>query len=220
MPKSLTESKREVAIEIYNRLISLYGKSQCPLDFDDDPFRLLIAVMLSAQTTDKAVNKVTPNLWKAYPTAFDLSMANVVDVEKIISSIGLFHVKANRCVDIADAIVNKYGGEVPCDFKELQTLPGVGRKTANIVMNEGFLKPCGIAVDTHVFRIAKMLSLVDRDLKDPNKVEDELKKIFPKECWGQINRIFVLFGREICIANRPKCNICPLAYLCPHEISL
>jgi endonuclease III len=109
---------------------------------------------------------------------------------------------------------------VPRDFKELQKLPGVGRKTANIVMNEGFGCPCGIAVDTHVNRIAHMLCLVPRDLKDPNKVEAELLKIYPKKYWGKINHQWVLFGREVCVARLPKCNECPLSDICPSELSI
>ena len=220
MTRETKDSIKKHALIAYERLVLRYGQEECPLDFDGDPFRLLIAVMLSAQTTDKAVNKVTPKLWQAYPTPVELAMAKPADVEKIISRIGLYHVKAERCIKIADAIVNDFSGSVPCDFKKLNTLPGVGRKTANIVMNEGFGKPCGIAVDTHVFRIAHLLSLVPRDLKDPNKVEDKLKEIYPKKCWGQINRIFVLFGREICIAKRPKCDDCPLSDICPHEVCL
>ena len=220
MPRESKKSKIARALEVEKRMDVRYGARTCPLDFWGDPFKLLIAVMLSAQTTDKSVNKVTPKLWRAYPTPVELAMANLGDVEHIISRIGLYHVKAERCVAIADAIVNKHSGIVPCDFEELQKLPGVGRKTANIVMNEGFGKPCGIAVDTHVNRIAHMLSLVPRDLKDPNKVEAELLKIYPKEFWGKINHQWVLFGREICIARHPKCNICPLSDICPSELSL
>lgn len=220
MDRETKTSIKKRALEVYKRLVLRYGQSKCPLDFENDPFHLLIAVMLSAQTTDKAVNSVTPKLWECYPAPSDLAMANPKDVENIISKIGLYHVKAKRCIKIADAIVNKFSGVVPADFKKLQTLPGVGRKTANIVMNEGFNMPCGIAVDTHVFRIVHLLSLVSREVKNPNQVEDGLKEIYPKRCWGQINRIFVLFGREICNAKCPKCDICPLSDICPHEVCL
>lgn len=220
MPRESKKVKIERALEVERRMECRYGTRTCPLDFWGDPFKLLIAVMLSAQTTDKSVNKVTPKLWESYPTPQELAYANLSDVERIISRIGLYHVKAERCVAIADAIVNIYGGDVPCDFDELQKLPGVGRKTANIVMNEGFGKPCGIAVDTHVNRIAHMLCLVPRDLKDPNKVEAELLKIYPENLWGKINHQWVLFGREICIARHPKCNECPLSDICPSELAL
>ncbi len=220
MPRESKKIKVERALEVERRMEERYGDRTCPLDFWGDPFKLLIAVMLSAQTTDKSVNKVTPVLWEKYPTPEELAYANLRDVEQIISRIGLYHVKAERCVAIADAIVNTYDGAVPCDFCELQKLPGVGRKTANIVMNEGFGKPCGIAVDTHVNRIAHLLCLVPRDLKDPNKVEEELTKIYPKELWGKINHQWVLFGREICIARHPKCNECPLSDICPSELAL
>lgn len=212
------KSRVERALEVERRMEARYGARKCPLDFWGDPFKLLIAVMLSAQTTDKSVNKVTPVLWEKYPTPLDLSYANPADVASIISRIGLYRVKSERCVAIADAIVNQYEGRVPCDFDELQKLPGVGRKTANIVMNEGFGKPCGIAVDTHVNRIAHMLSFVPRKVKDPNKVEQELLKLYPKEYWGKINHQWVLFGREVCVARHPRCNTCPLSDICPSEI--
>ena len=220
MPRESKKSKVERALEVERRMEERYGTRSCPLDFWGDPFKLLIAVMLSAQTTDKSVNKVTPKLWEKYPAPKDLAFAKQSDVEQIISRIGLYHVKAERCIAIADAISNKYEGKVPRDFKELQKLPGVGRKTANIVMNEGFGCPCGIAVDTHVNRIAHMLCLVPRNLKDPNRVEAELLKIYPKKYWGKINHQWVLFGREVCVARRPKCQTCPLSDICPSELSI
>ena len=130
-----------------------YPKAECALHYDGEPFRLVIAVLLSAQTTDKGVNKVTPALWKRYPTPADLASADVTDVEEIIRAIGFYRTKAANCVKCAQLVVSEYGGEIPRDIDELQKLPGVGRKTANVVLNEAFGIVEGIAVDTHVFRI-------------------------------------------------------------------
>ena len=160
MPRETVAAKRERAIEIARRMNEHYPKAECALHYDGDPFRLVIAVLLSAQTTDKGVNKVTPALWKRYPTPADLASADVTDVEEIIRTIGFYHTKAANCVKCAQLMVSEYGGEVPQDIDELQKLPGVGRKTANVVLNEAFGIVEGIAVDTHVFRIAHKLKLV------------------------------------------------------------
>lgn len=213
------QDKYERAIEVERRMDDLYGRTGCHLLYWDSPFKLMIAVMMAAQTTDRAVNLVTPTLWEKYPTPEDLMMANVADVEHIISSIGLYHTKAERCIGCAEMLVNDFNGEMPQDVDELQKFPGVGRKTANIVMNEGFGKPVGIAVDTHVNRIAHMLGFVPRDLKDPNKVEQELLKLYPQEYWNRVNHQWVLFGREYCVARHPRCDYCPIADLCPSELN-
>ena len=154
MPRETVAAKRERAIEIARRMNEHYPKAECALHYDGDPFRLVIAVLLSAQTTDKGVNKVTPALWERYPTPADLASADVTDVEEIIRAIGFYRTKAANCVKCAQLVVSEYGGEVPRDIDELQKLPGVGRKTANVVLNEAFGIVEGIAVDTHVFRIA------------------------------------------------------------------
>ena len=136
MPRETVAAKRVRAIEIARRMNERYPKAECALHYDGDPFRLVIAVLLSAQTTDKGVNKVTPALWKRYPTPADLASADVTDVEEIIRAIGFYRTKAANCVKCAQLVVSEYGGEVPRDIDELQKLPGVGRKTANVVLNE------------------------------------------------------------------------------------
>lgn len=214
MPRESKASKEMRALEIERRMDEHYPEAECALDFNGDPFRLTIAVMLSAQTTDAGVNKVTPKLWERYPTVLDLAQADPKDVMDIISSIGLYRTKAPRAVKLAQMIISDYGGEIPADMDELQKLPGVGRKTANIVLNEGFGIVEGIAVDTHVNRVAHRLKLVPKD-EDPNKTEQALLKLYPKEIWRLINKQWVLFGREICEAKRPKCCECFLADLCP-----
>ncbi|WP_165060369.1 endonuclease III [Adlercreutzia sp. ZJ154] len=214
MPREKMSEKRERAIEIEQRMCEHYPAAECALNYDGDPFRLTIAVMLSAQTTDVGVNKVTPALWQRYPTIADLAQANPSDVMEIISTIGLYRTKAPRAIKIAQMIISDYAGDVPRDMNELQKLPGVGRKTANIVLNEGFGIVEGIAVDTHVNRIAHRLKLVPKD-DDPLKTEQALLKLYPRDIWKPINHQWVLFGREICTAKRPKCCECFLVDLCP-----
>ena len=213
MPRESLKSKRERALVVCERMGEHYPAAQPALDFGGDPFRLTIAVLLSAQTTDAAVNKVTPELWKRYPTIEDLAAADVHDVEVILRSIGFFRVKAANCIKCAQMVLSEYGGEVPRTYEELQKLPGVGRKTANIVMNAGFGIVEGIAVDTHVFRIAHKLKL--SNAKDPSKTEQDLLKIIPQELWEPVNHQWILFGREICNAKNPKCDNCFLIDVCP-----
>ena len=213
MPRESMRAKSARAQKIEERMCEHYPDAECALVYEGDPFRLTIAVLLSAQTTDKAVNKVTPVLWEHYPTPADLAQANVREVEKIVHSLGFFHTKATNCIRCAQMVVSEFGGEVPRTMAELQRLPGVGRKTANIVMNEGFGITEGIAVDTHVFRIAHKLRLSSADT--PLATEQDLLKIYPQKMWGPINHQWVLFGRETCIARKPLCETCFLGDLCP-----
>ena len=213
MPRESLKSKRSRALAVCERMAEHYPNAQPALDFGGDPFRLTIAVLLSAQTTDAAVNKVTPVLWERYPTIEDLAAADVSDVSEILRSIGFFRTKAANCVKCAQMVLSEFGGEVPRTYEELQRLPGVGRKTANIVMNAGFGIVEGIAVDTHVFRIAHKLKL--SSAKDASKTEQDLLKIIPQELWEPVNHQWILFGRQVCIARRPKCDDCFLADLCP-----
>lgn len=213
MPRESLKSKRERAAQIAKRLDCVYPDADTELIHGGDPFRLTIAVLLSAQTTDKAVNKVTPLLWEKYPTIADLAAANPADVEEILHSIGFFRAKAANAIKCAQMVLSDFGGEVPADIDELQKLPGVGRKTANIVMNVAFDQVEGIAVDTHVFRITHLLGLSKAET--PAATEQDLLKIFPREAWKALNHQLVLYGRQVCIARRPKCAECVLADLCP-----
>ena len=213
MPRESLKSKRARALAVEERMNEHYPAAECALQFDGDPFRLTIAVLLSAQTTDKGVNKVTPILWERYPTPADLANANIADVEEILRPIGFYRTKAANCIKCAQMVVSEFGGEVPHTYEELQRLPGVGRKTANIVMNTGFGIVEGIAVDTHVFRVAHRLRL--SSAKEPSKTEQDLLRILPKELWGPVNHQWVLFGREVCDARRPKCAECFLSDICP-----
>lgn len=213
MPRESMKAKRERALQVAERMNEHYPDAECALHFDGDPFRLTIAVLLSAQTTDAGVNKVTPILWERYPTPADLAAADLSDVEEILHPIGFYHTKAANCIKCAQMVVSDFGGEVPHTYEELERLPGVGRKTANIVMNTGFGIVEGIAVDTHVFRVAHKLKF--SNAKDASATERDLLKLYPQEYWGPINHQWVLFGRQTCIARRPKCDACFLADLCP-----
>lgn len=215
MPRETNASRRERAIEVCERLNRRYGPVECFLDHQN-PFRLVISVLLSAQTTDAQVNKVTPELFRRWPTPYEMAGASVADVMDVIKSLGFYKTKARHCVEAARMIVADYGGEVPSTMRELQKLPGVGRKTANIVLNVGFGIVEGIAVDTHVNRIAHRLALSPKTHeKEPLKTEQDLLKILPHEYWESVNHQWISFGREICSARSPKCAECPLADLCP-----
>lgn len=215
MPRETNASRRERAIEVCERLNRRYGPVECFLDHQN-PFRLVISVLLSAQTTDAQVNKVTPELFRRWPTPYEMASASIADVMDVIKSLGFYKTKAKHCVEAARMIVADFDGEVPSSMRELQKLPGVGRKTANIVLNVGFGIVEGIAVDTHVNRIAHRLALSPKTHeKEPLKTEQDLLKILPHEYWESVNHQWISFGREICSARSPKCAECPLADLCP-----
>lgn len=215
MPRETNASRRERAIEVCERLNRRYGPVECFLDHQN-PFRLVISVLLSAQTTDAQVNKVTPELFRRWPTPYEMAGASVADVMDVIKSLGFYKTKAKHCVKAARMIVADFDGEVPSTMRELQKLPGVGRKTANIVLNVGFGIVEGIAVDTHVNRIAHRLAFSPKTHeKEPLKTEQDLLKILPHEYWESVNHQWISFGREICSARSPKCAECPLADLCP-----
>lgn len=215
MPRETNAAKRERAIEVCERLDRRYGPVECFLDHEN-PFRLVISVLLSAQTTDAQVNKVTPELFRRWPTPEAMAGATPTEIAEVIKSLGFYKTKAKHCVEAAQMIVADYGGHVPADMKELVKLPGVGRKTANIVLNVSFGIVEGIAVDTHVNRIAHRLKLSPKTHeKEPLKTEQDLLKILPKEYWRNVNHQWIKFGREICDARKPLCSECPLSDICP-----
>ncbi|WNZ92143.1 endonuclease III [Streptococcus iniae] len=176
------------------------------------PFQLLIAVILSAQTTDKAVNKVTPLLWAKYPEIEDLATTNLSDVENCLRTIGLYKNKAKNIIKTANLILQQFHGELPKTHKELESLPGVGRKTANVVLGEVYGIP-GIAVDTHVARVSKRLAISAQDA-DVSEIEADLMKKIPKKDWVITHHRLIFFGRYHCLAKNPKCDICPLQSYC------
>ena len=192
MAREKTADKRARALAVADRMNNYYGQAECALNYTS-PFTLTIAVLLSAQTTDAGVNKVTPLLFEKYGTPETMAQANVEDV--------MDRNKAKNCIAAAQMIMSDFGGEVPRTMEELQHLPGVGRKTANIVLNEAFGIVEGIAVDTHVFRIAHVLKFAGPSADTPAKTEQALLKLYPKEYWKPINHQWVLFGREFYFLN-------------------
>jgi endonuclease-3 len=214
MPKESMANKRARAVAVCELLALRYPGQECLLEHND-PFTLIIAVLLSAQTTDAAVNKITPELFSRWPNALEMAGASEAEVAQVIRSIGFFRVKAANCVKLARMLLADFGGEVPQTMQELVSLPGVGRKTANIVLNSAFGIVTGIAVDTHVFRVAHKLGFSPASHNTAEKVERDLLATFPQELWGAINHQWVLFGREICSARKPRCDECPLVGLCP-----
>ena len=196
-------------------LIDLYPEAECELSFVD-PFQLLVATILSAQTTDVAVNKITPALFARYPTPDALAAADPSDVEPLIASIGLFRNKAKSIVGAARRIVGDFGGKVPDDRAGLESLPGCGRKTANVVLSTAFGK-AAMAVDTHVQRLAGRLGLSKAE--GARKIEDDLLDLFPEERWAFISHALIWHGRRVCSARSPRCGECGLATDCPAAFS-
>ena len=215
MPRESKKAKAERAVEVCRRLDEKYGPVECFLDHTN-PFRLVISVLLSAQTTDAQVNRVTPELFRRFPTPEAMAAASPEEVAEIIRSLGFYKTKARHCVEAAQAIVADFGGEVPHTMAELTSLPGVGRKTANIVLNVGFGIVEGITVDTHVNRIAHRLGLSPKTHeREPLKTEQDLLAILPRELWGPVNHQWIRHGRDTCTARAPKCDGCVLENICP-----
>lgn len=198
--------------EILNRLETMHPEAACALDFGTR-FQLLSAVMLSAQTTDVSVNKVTPVLFTKYPDPEAMAEADPADVQEIIKTIGLYKNKSKNLVALSKMLVSDFGGEVPGRFEDLVKLPGVGRKTANVVLAEGFGE-ARIAVDTHVFRVSNRIGLTCA--KDPEGVENTLMERLPEEQWSRAHHLLIFHGRKICHARKPDCENCLLAGLCLH----
>ena len=218
MPAPLTKRRRaraatpEHAREIYDRLVAHNPDAHCALDFKS-PFQLLIATILSAQCTDKRVNMVTPALFKRYRTPAALAAANPEELEEMIKSTGFFRNKTKSLVGMSGAIAEKHHGRVPDTMAELVKLPGVGRKTANVVLGNAYDKNEGVVVDTHVGRVSKRLGLTRQT--DPVKVEQDLTKLFPNERWTMLSHLLIEHGRRTCVARRPKCESCFLSDICP-----
>ncbi len=196
--------------EIYNFLVKKFPNASCELKFRN-LYELFVSVILSAQCTDKRVNMVTKNLFEKYPDFESISKINLEELEKYIMPCGLYHNKAKNIINASKIIVEKYKGIIPEDFDRLIKLPGVGRKTANVIISAGFGKDA-IAVDTHVHRVANRLNLSKE--KNPEKVEKDLQKIIDKKFWTNFHYLFVLFGRYICKAKKPLCNNCLLKEKC------
>jgi endonuclease-3 len=200
------------AIEILKRLKQNLPEAFCELNHKN-PFELLVATILSAQCTDERVNRVTPTLFKKFPNPVTLANADVRELEEMIRSTGFYRNKAKNLKAMAKVLVEKYNGQVPRQMEELLLLPGVARKTANVVLGIAYGIPSGIVVDTHVARVARRLGLTTE--QNPQKIEQELMELFPKEEWIYISHALVLHGRYVCKAKAPKCVECVLQDLCP-----
>ena len=212
-PKKPAKKIVDRSAEILKRLKVLYPVAICELDHES-PFQLLAATILSAQCTDARVNMVTPALFAEYPTAQAMSVADISRVEELVRSTGFYQTKAKNLIGMATAVMNRYGGEVPREIEELVTLPGVGRKTANVLRSVVFDLP-GLAVDTHVGRLSRRLGLTVEE--DPVKVEYELNALFPPEEWGGFSLRLILHGRRVCDAKKPACHLCELNDICPFD---
>ena len=204
----MKRSSKEYIIENLNRL---YPDAHCELNHKDS-FELLIAVVLSAQTTDVSVNRVTSARFEKYPDALSLSEASEEDVMRLIHSIGLYKNKSRNIINLAKELVKRFDGEVPSKREELESLPGVGRKTANVVLSNCFDYPA-FAVDTHVSRVSKRLMIARKD-DDVLTIEKKLMKFFPRNCWSRLHHQFIFFGRYKCKAKNPECTDCPFRDSC------
>lgn len=205
---SQTKKQSEETIKI---LIDTYKDAKCGLDYTS-PFYLVVALILAAQCTDKRVNEITPLFFKRFPTIEDVKNASIEDVINIIRPCGFYKNKAHSIIESARIVCDEFNGKVPNTMEDLTKLCGIGRKSANIILQECFGKIEGIAVDTHVTRISRKIGFSNG--KTQIQIENELLKRFDKKYWGKINHMLVLHGRAICIANRPKCDECPISNLC------
>ncbi len=199
------------AAKIIKKLKEMYPDATCSLDFTT-PFQMLVAVCLSAQCTDERVNKTTPAIFAKYPTVYDFNNMDIKVLEELIHPCGFYKNKAKNLKAASKMIVEKFNGEVPDNMEDLTSIPGVGRKSANVIMLEAFHNPQGIAVDTHAKRISNRLGFSDES--DPLKIEQDLLKVIPKEYYYDVNHLLVWHGRNTCMARNPKCEECALKDLC------
>lgn len=212
MPRERKAERVERARVVYNILEEVYPDAHCALNHRN-AFELTVATILSAQCTDERVNMVTPALFEAFPDAETLAGARLEEVEELVRSTGFFRNKAKNLVGMAEAVAEEHGGEIPRSMEALVRLPGVGRKTANVVLGNAFGIDEGVVVDTHVKRLSKRLGFTRRT--DPVKVEEDLVKLFPRGRWTMLSHLLIFHGRQVCPARRPRCSECPVAHLCP-----
>jgi endonuclease-3 len=212
MARETKAARAHRAERIYDLLAEEYPDAHCELDFEG-PFQLAVATILSAQTTDQRVNMVTPSLFARYPDAHALGSARQEDVEEIIRSTGFFRNKARSIIGFARGVVAEHDGEVPRSMDMLSALPGVGRKTANVILGNAFGVAEGVVVDTHVTRLSKLLRFTKEEL--PEKIERELMVLFLPERWTMLSHLLIWHGRRVCIARRPRCEACVVSHLCP-----
>jgi endonuclease-3 len=205
-------AKKAQAARVVRRLKADYPAATCALE-NETPFELLVATILSAQCTDVRVNMVTPELFRRWPTAKEMADAPTKELEKVIQSTGFFRNKAKNIKAASRGIVEQHGGEVPRDMDQLVALPGVGRKTANVVLGTAFGMATGVVVDTHVTRVSRRLGLTEH--ADPIRIEQDLMQLLPKSEWVDFAHRMIHHGRQICVARKPKCPICSMKTFCP-----
>ena len=207
-------TKEELTLEVIDRLRDEYPDADCTLDYNE-AWKLLISVRLAAQCTDARVNTVTPELFRRWPTPAALAEAPLEELESVIRPTGFFHSKAKNLLGAARRVRDVFDGQIPKSIEDLVTIPGVARKTANVVLFGAYGINEGLAVDTHVKRIAYRLGLTDET--DPIPIERDLMKLFPREEWGDVNHRMVWFGREVCDARKPLCDTCEMLSFCPRR---
>ena len=212
LPKKSAKASSEGARALFARLSAHHADAHCELDHDG-PFQLVIATVLSAQSTDVMVNKVTPGLFRRWPTPRALAASDTAEVEQALGRLGMFRQKARNIVGLAKRLVERHRGRVPQTLAELVELPGVGRKTANVVLGVAFGTPEGVVVDTHVQRLSQRLGFSRHD--EPLEIEQDLMRLFPREHWDRLSHVLIFHGRRICTAAKPACAACPVQDVCP-----
>jgi endonuclease-3 len=210
MPESRV-AKQTRARKILDLLARAYPDAKCALNFAD-PFQLLVATILSAQCTDERVNMVTPSLFKKYPSARELARARTPSLEKDIRSTGFFRAKSRSLLGMARGLVDQHGGQVPDDREALMALPGIGLKTANVVLGNAFGREA-VTVDTHVFRVSQRLGLARAE--NPDDIHDQLVQVLPGDRLTEASHLLIFHGRRVCVARKPACPVCPVRQLCP-----
>ena len=198
--------------EIYDLLLAEYPDATCALAHAS-PFQLAVATILSAQCTDARVNMVTPELFRRYPDPEALSVALPEELREVIRSTGFFRNKTRNLIGMATALIERHGGELPRNMKELSALPGIGRKTANVILGNAFHVDEGVVVDTHVKRLSRRMGLTAE--ATPEKIEKDLMALFPRRVWTMLAHLLIWHGRRVCDARRPRCNRCAVSHLCP-----
>lgn len=212
MARESKKARRERAAAVYDLLRDAYPDAHCELDYET-PFQLAVATILSAQTTDVRVNMVTPELFRRFPDAEALANAGQEEVEELVRSTGFYRNKARNIIGFARGLMAEHDGEVPADMRALSGLPGVGRKTANVILGNAFGIDEGVVVDTHVKRLSNLLRFTRE--KPPEKVERDLMDLFPRERWTMLAHLLIWHGRQVCEARRPRCEECVVSHLCP-----
>ncbi len=211
MPRESKKARKERAARVYDFLAEEYPDAKCALHHRS-PFELAVATILSAQCTDARVNMVTPELFRRYPDPPSLARAKQEELEEVIRSTGFFRNKARSLVSMATALEEEHGGELPRTMKELAALPGIGRKTANVILGNAFGIDEGVVVDTHVKRLSGRLGFTAET--NPNKIEQDLMGLFARERWTMLAHLLIYHGRKVCRARRPRCNECAVSHLC------